>query len=99
MNVMKRLSMFIMGGLLLGAVVASLIAPAFLVSQNSGVDNCDCATVTRLTASGLIQWQLIAGLIGGAVALLLGVVVSVRGRKKTPAVPEEGTTRTTPPPV
>lgn len=98
MNVVKRLSIFVLAGAVVGAVVASMIVPAFLVSNLSSTHGCDCGVVATSDAlNALVQRQAIAAGIAAFAALVLGVIITVRGRKKAPASAE--TTSATPPPA
>ena len=109
MAMLKRLLLYVLGGAVLGTVVSSLIAPAFLVSQNTTMTvgaQCDCAKVTRDTASALIQWQLVGAAAGAAVLLIIGIIVSVKGRKPAGGTVDTssgnttgGSGSSTPPPV
>ncbi len=85
MALLKRLLVYLMSGAVLGAIVASLIAPSFLISQNTTrltQAQCSCVDITRDTAAALIQWQLVGSAIGATALLVLGVVLTMRGRPR-----------------
>lgn len=85
MALLKRLGTFVAVGALLGAVIASLVTPTILVAENTtraGNAQCPCAEVTRDTATQLIRAQLLGAAIGAGALLLLGIVLSIRGRAK-----------------
>lgn len=88
MGLLKRLLVYLMSGAVLGAIVASLIAPSFLISQNTTrltQTQCNCVDVTRDTAAALIQWQLVGSAIGATALLVLGIVLTMKGRTKPSA--------------
>ena len=96
MEVVRRLFTFILAGLLLGIVVASLFAPGYLVWYNTpgtGSAMCNCTEVTRGTASSMLRAQATGSAIGGALFLALGFVLSVRRRRRPPPAVEADSQR------
>src|SRR5215211_8836549 len=93
MELVKRLFTFTLVGILLGIVIASLFAPGYLVWYNTpgtGSAMCNCTEVTRETASAMIRAQITGSVIGGIILLALGIVFSVRARRRpAPAVGAE----------
>jgi hypothetical protein len=87
MELVRRLFTFLLTGIVLGAVVASLFAPGYLVWYNTpgtGSAMCNCTDVTRETASSMMRAQITGSAIGGALFLILGIVLSIRGRRRPP---------------
>jgi hypothetical protein len=83
----RRLLLWTLGGAVLGVVTASLIAPSFLISQNTTrfpEAQCNCIQVTRDTAESLIRWQLLGAAIGAGALLIVGVLLWMR---RAPASP------------
>ena len=86
MATVKTILLFVLLGVVLGVVGVSLVAPGYLQWDNTpstGAALCDCADVTRKTASRLLTAQAEGGGVGAVLFLILGVVIEVRGRKKT----------------
>src|SRR5437899_1821146 len=84
----KRLLLWTLGGALLGAIVASVIAPSFLISRNTTrfpEAQCNCIQVTRDTAESLIRWQLVGAAIGAGSLLIVGFLLW--WRRRAPASP------------
>jgi hypothetical protein len=83
----KRFLLWTLGGAVLGAIVASLIAPSFLISQNTTrfpEAQCNCIQVTRDTAESLIRWQLVGAAVGAGALLLVGVLLWMRRASASP---------------
>lgn len=87
METFKRVVAFLLGGAILGDVVAVLSARAFLPWDNTpgmGQALCNCPEVTKNTIDAMIRWQLIGAAVGAVAGLVVGVLV-VRGRRGGPA--------------
>jgi hypothetical protein len=92
MELVRRLFTFLLAGILLGAVVASLFAPGYLVWYNTpgtGSAMCNCTEATRETASSLIRAQITGSVIGGTLLLILAIVLSFRARRLRPTAGAE----------
>lgn len=93
----RKLVAFMLGGALLGVVVASLAGPSYLAWDNTpafGQALCNCTDCVKQTAARLIQLQLIGGAVGMVSLLLLGaVMLRSLGKRKKPAEapPSSGT--------
>jgi hypothetical protein len=77
----KRLLLWTLSGAVLGTIAASLIAPSFLISQNTTrfpEAQCNCIQVTRDTADSLIRWQLVGAAIGAGLLLIVGILLRLR---------------------
>lgn len=87
MATLKKLLLYLLAGAVLGAVVASLLAPGWLAWYNSAGPGAppgfDLAPFARNVARSLLQAQLIGAGVGAAAALTLAVLL-LRARK-TPA--------------
>lgn len=89
----RRLLTLIAIGALLGAIVASLVAPRFLTWYNTpaqGQALCDCASVTQAVAGQLIRAQLSGALVGALLVSVIGTIWrSKRNAKVTPNTPPQ----------
>jgi hypothetical protein len=74
-------------GALIGITIADLVVPPALawytspggLPQGSGIQAVvQIPEVIRYATSRLIWWQLIAGIVGAAIGLTLGIVMSMR---------------------
>jgi hypothetical protein len=93
MATVNRLIGWVSAGALLGLFAASLLAPTYIGWDNtpgSGQALCDCAKVSRETASRLLGIQAESAGVGGGMFLVVGIVMEVRRRKKV-AVPATAT--------
>lgn len=100
MGVLKRISVWTLIGAVLGAVVATVVGPGMVAWYNapgSGTALCNCAEIIRSTADSLVHAQLIGAGAGAAVFLILSIVLSVRGRKKSPPAELSASAPTAPP--
>ena len=89
---MNTVLIFVLGGALLGVVVASYIVPPALswYSAPGGLPQgtqiqamVEIPEVIRYATGKLIRWQSIGGGIGAVVGLVMGIVMV---RKRTPAI-------------
>ncbi|MCP3098308.1 hypothetical protein LZ198_05375 [Myxococcus sp. K15C18031901] len=101
MNTAKTLLNFVLVGTLLGAVVASLVGPHAIGWYNetplATQTMCNLPQVVRNVTSQLLTWQVIGAGIGAAAFLALGVVFTLRMKKKAqarPPAPPSGATQT-----
>ncbi len=84
---LRRVFNFVVFGALVGVVATSWLGPKYLAWDNSptfGKALCDCAEVTRQTATKLMGFQM-TGLGAGAVFGFLAGVASLfllKGKKK-----------------
>ena len=86
LNKAKLLGMATLLGALVGAIVASLLAPGFLTWYNtpgaSTQSLCNCPELTREVTAQLLRAQLIGAAVGG---IAFGIAALVLGRRKKPA--------------
>jgi hypothetical protein len=86
MELVRRLFTSALGGLVLGAALASLLAPSCLIwykpAPGTETATCNCVERTRETFSSLIGGQITGAIVGGAALLTLGVVLTVRGTRR-----------------
>ncbi|MGQ0506376.1 MAG: hypothetical protein ACT4TC_13775 [Myxococcaceae bacterium] len=85
----KLLLFFFCGGAF-GNLVASMIAPRFLVWDNTtrtGMNMCSCIETVRDTTGAMLRYQLVGTVIGGVAALALGIVIQLKWRAKPPTTP------------
>lgn len=91
MKTFKTLLIFALSGALIGAVLASLVAPALLGWYNSpgmGKALCDCLETVKDTTARLVKAQLLGTLIGTLSALIVGIlVVKASRRHPVPTLP------------
>lgn len=92
MNTFKTLLLFTLAGALLGAGIASFVAPGWLVWYNTPANGaqaiCDIATITHDTLSKFLRAQLIGASIGAVLLLVVGVLLGRRrGGTTVPVTP------------
>jgi hypothetical protein len=89
---MKTTLIFVLAGALAGVVVASIVVPPALAWYTSpgGLPKgaevqavVQIPEVIRYATSKLMRGQLIGGLIGGVLGLGAGVLLTMRGRRRT----------------
>jgi hypothetical protein len=88
----RRIFNFVVFGALLGVVATSWLGPKYLAWDNSptfGKALCDCAEVTRQTASKLMNFQMYGFATGAILGAIVGVVTlfMLRGKKAAVAAP------------
>ncbi|OGQ79671.1 MAG: hypothetical protein A2289_17625 [Deltaproteobacteria bacterium RIFOXYA12_FULL_58_15] len=97
---LKKLSVVALAGAIVGAIVASLIAPRFIawyVSPGAaGQALCSCPELAASVASQLLQAQLVGALIGAGVFFIVGILVI---RRRMPKVKPPSQTDIAPPPT
>ena len=77
--VLKRIGVFLAIGGVLGDVVTMLLAPSFVTwfhTPGTGSALCNCADVSKETASALVRSQLMGTLIGAVVVAIVGELVA-----------------------
>ncbi len=87
MATFTKIVLLLFVGFLLGAVLASAIAPGMLTwyaAPATGGALCECTALARDTVSRLLHAQLLGGSMG-AVSLAVGGIVIARVRKKRAA--------------
>jgi hypothetical protein len=87
MQTFKTVLLFMLGGALAGAVIATLLAPSFLVWYNTPGEGlvqsiCNYPQMVRQTVRDMIRAQLIGVAAGAALGLGVGILVRVRARRK-----------------
>ncbi len=94
MSAGRTIALFVVIGVLIGVVVASLVVPPVLtwynepgkISPGKQVETvCNLPEVIRYATTRLIRGQLIGGAVGGV--LFLGVGLLVVRRRRPPATP------------
>jgi hypothetical protein len=89
MPMANKLLRFFGGGALLGVILSTIAGALVLPWWNkpgSGTAMCDCETIANSTISNVIWTQVWGGLIGGVLALGLGIFLQVRkGKDAAPA--------------
>lgn len=92
MAMLRAVLSFIVGGAMVGVVVASVVGPKFLTWYNTPggtgtvVAQCECAKLTRQVADEVIAYQLTGAAVGGGLGLALGIGFTVwRRRRAKPA--------------
>ncbi|MBX5480628.1 MAG: hypothetical protein IRZ16_02085 [Myxococcaceae bacterium] len=102
MAIVRRLLLFLAIGALVGVVIASFTAMQTIPWYNtagSGQALCNCLETARDATQAVIRWQLIGAAIGGVAFLILGIVLTVRGRNRRRMQSEPSASApTTPPP-
>lgn len=86
METFKRVVAFLLGGAILGNMLAVVSARGFLPWDNTpsmGQALCNCPEVTKNTIDAMIRWQLVGAAIGAVAGLLVGILV-LRTRKTPP---------------
>jgi hypothetical protein len=113
MGTLKRLVNFVLIGVLLGAVITSLIAPGMLAwyrDPGTAGAMCNCVETARDTANSLLYWQVVGAAIGALAMFVLGIVFTRRSARSdkpaggalppanmTPSVPPRTNVPPTPP--
>lgn len=97
MDGFKRVIIFLLAGIILGAVASTFMASGYLVWDNTtsvgGQQTVDLPLVTRQTINSLVRWQLIGAAIGAGVGLIVGLL-TLRRRKTLAAGAASATTTT-----
>ncbi|NVJ28785.1 MULTISPECIES: hypothetical protein [Myxococcus] len=97
MNAAKTLLNFVLGGALLGILIASWAGPHFIGWYNetplATQTMCNLPQVIRHVSSELLTWQTIGAGVGATVFLVLGILFTIRSNRKA----REQETRTPPP--
>jgi hypothetical protein len=94
MATVKTLLAVSVAGVIVGAVVATLIAPGILAWYSTpamGQALCNCQEIAKSTATQLVRAQLIGAAVGGVVFLIVGIVVRSTRKKAPPAPPVAST--------
>lgn len=89
MAFLRVLLNFVVAGALAGVLIATVSAPSILTWDNTpgmGTALCNCADVTRQTASKLINAQMTGCAIGAVVGLIGGIAYRATRKKKEAAV-------------
>lgn len=78
---LKRVLTFMLGGAIVGQVVATIVAPSFITWWNTpGVGApqaiCDLPMIFHKSIHDLIAAQLIGAGVGAVIAMILGIAVS-----------------------
>jgi hypothetical protein len=85
MSTFKTLMTFLVAGVLLGEIVATLLASAIIPWWNTpgqGQAMCECSKIAHDTVTSLISYQLTGAAIGGVLFLILGALtVRWRGQR------------------
>lgn len=92
METFKRVVAFLLGGAILGNILAVVSARGFLPWDNTpamGQALCSCPEVTKNTIDAMIRWQLVGAAIGAAAGLLVGILV-LRTRNRPPPMSAAG---------
>lgn len=87
METFRRTLGFLVGGAILGDILALVTARGFLPWENTpsmGQALCNCPEVTKNTIDALIRWQLVGSAIGAVLGLVTGVLI-LRRRSAPPA--------------
>ena len=90
MAYLRVLLNFVVAGALIGGIVTTFSAPSILTWDNTpgmGTALCNCADVTRQTASKLINSQLTGCAVGAGLGLIAGIAFKVMRKKKVVAPP------------
>ena len=87
MNTFKTLLAFLFGGASVGQILGTFMGRSFLVWWNTPGDmknaQCPCVQLASDTVSSLITYQLTGAVIGGILALGLGIFI-VRRQPRGP---------------
>lgn len=85
MSTFKTLMTFLVAGVLLGEVVATLLASAIIPWWNTpgqGQAMCECSKIAHDTVTSLISYQIYGAAVGGVLFLALGAfIVRARGQR------------------
>lgn len=95
MQALKTVLLWMLTGVITGAGVAAAVAPGMLAWNNTpgtGTALCDCAKVTRGTASELIRAELVGAAAGALVFLVLGFLLVRAFGKRTAAAASDAPT-------
>jgi uncharacterized membrane protein YjgN (DUF898 family) len=100
MDKLKTVLTFMLGGSLIGAVVASLVAPMVLAWWNSAPlanqTMCDLPSAIHETTSALIKAQLVGAGVGAVAFMVLGILFVRSRTRKQKAAEQPPTTPPTP---
>jgi hypothetical protein len=98
----KRFAAIALAGAIVGAILASFIAPQLIGWYNTPGSTvatmCDCAKLAAEVTSKLLWSQLVGALLGAVIAIVIGVLVA-RGRKAKGGTPAAPATPPAPPSV
>lgn len=88
MAMFKQIGVLLLLGFVVGATLATLIAPSVLEWYNTGADAnaglCNCTKLARDVTSSFIKAQVIGGLIGSVFVTTVGIIISRMRAAKTP---------------
>jgi integral membrane sensor domain MASE1 len=91
----KRFAAIALAGAIVGAILASIIAPHVVNWYNTPgstvASMCDCAQLAAEVASRMLWAQFTGAVIGAVLFIVVGVIV-VRSRKAKAAPPAASTT-------
>ncbi len=90
MATLRVLLNFVVAGALAGVLLSTFFAPSYLTWNNTpgtGTALCNCADVTRQTASQLINAQMTGCGAGAALGLVAGIAFRVVRKKKADPAP------------
>lgn len=88
MAVVKTLWTFTLFGAIVGAIVASFIAPSFISwyhTPGTTQAMCSCSEIARATTESVVQAQLIGAAIGAGVSFIAGIFYARARSKKQKA--------------
>jgi hypothetical protein len=89
MRALKRILGWMLGGALLGLLIASFSVSHYLPWYNQPGQGeqtlCDMGTVTRRIAATIYHWQGIGAAVGAGVGLIIAVLLIVRARGRASA--------------
>jgi hypothetical protein len=86
---MKTLFAWMLSGAITGVVVSTFLARGFLTWYNTPGGTaqalCNCTDVVRATAESLVDAQLIGGMVGSVLFLIVGILIMNARRNKAGA--------------
>lgn len=95
MALLRQIGTLLLIGFVVGAALATLIAPTFLEWYNTGasanIGQCNCTRLTHDVTSSLIRSQVIGGVIGAVFVTIAGVIISRLRAAKPPPPSTAGT--------